>query len=115
MNRTLFRLLAGGGLGLALAAGLAAWAADPPAAAPNNPRALNDRPKRQIERPTEHLVAARSGPAPAAAEVGFANPKVQAGKVRWHADFDTACRASARSGKPVLLFQMMGRLDEKFC
>jgi hypothetical protein len=44
-----------------------------------------------------------------------ANPKVQPGKVRWHADFTAACRAAAKSGKPVLLFQMMGKLDERFC
>jgi hypothetical protein len=115
MNRTRFRLLAGGGLGLALAAGLATWAAGPPAAAPNNPPAVADLRKGQIEQPTERL-AARAAPAPAAAAgADFVNPKVQPGKVRWHADFDTACRAAARSGKPVLLFQMMGRLDQKFC
>jgi len=43
------------------------------------------------------------------------NPKVAPGKVRWHPDFATACAASKASGKPVLLFQMMGKLDEQFC
>lgn len=43
------------------------------------------------------------------------NPVVTAGKVRWHADFATACLAAGRSGKPIFLFQMMGRLDQKFC
>ena len=53
--------------------------------------------------------AARSAAAP------FVNPRVEPGKVRWHPDFAAACRASAASGRPVLLFQMMGRLDDRFC
>jgi hypothetical protein len=44
-----------------------------------------------------------------------ANPKVEPGKVKWHADFAAACEAARKSGKPVLLFQMMGRLDQQFC
>ncbi len=43
------------------------------------------------------------------------NPKVAPGAVRWHADFEAACDASRKSGKPVLLFQMMGNLDDQFC
>jgi hypothetical protein len=43
------------------------------------------------------------------------NPKVEPGKVRWHASFDDAQRAAGRSGKPVLLFHLMGRLDRQFC
>jgi hypothetical protein len=35
--------------------------------------------------------------------------------VRWHADFAAACAAGRGSGKPVFLFQMLGRLDQKFC
>jgi hypothetical protein len=35
--------------------------------------------------------------------------------VTWHPDFATACAASAKSKKPVLLFHMMGKLDEQFC
>ena len=54
-------------------------------------------------------------PAPAPAAGAFVNPRVAPGKVRWHADFAAACRASARTGRPVLLFQMMGRLDDRFC
>jgi hypothetical protein len=37
------------------------------------------------------------------------------GKVHWHATFDAARDAAKKSGKPVLLFQMMGRLDHTFC
>jgi len=45
----------------------------------------------------------------------FENPKVAPGKVRWHANLETARAASGKSGKPVLLFQMMGNLDARFC
>lgn len=46
---------------------------------------------------------------------GFVNPKVEAGKVKWHATLEEACAASAKSRKPVMLFQMMGKLDDHFC
>jgi hypothetical protein len=62
--------------------------------------------KSVIERPTEQLLATATA---------FVNPKVEPGKVTWHADFATARAASAKSGKPVLLFQMMGKLDDQFC
>ena len=75
----------------------------------------------RIEAPVERLIAAgtartvsaatRSKPAP----VKFQNPKVEPGTVRWHNDFEAACAASRKSGKPVLLFQLMGRLDDRFC
>lgn len=37
------------------------------------------------------------------------------GLVRWHGDFDAACAAARTSGKPVLLFDLLGRLDDEFC
>jgi hypothetical protein len=40
---------------------------------------------------------------------------VAPGLVPWHASFDEACAVARRSGKPVLLFQLLGRLDEEFC
>jgi hypothetical protein len=43
------------------------------------------------------------------------NPKVQPGKVNWHPSFASARQAAEKSGKPVLLFQMMGKLDDQFC
>lgn len=43
------------------------------------------------------------------------NPKVQPGLVEWNTDFETACAQSRKSGKPVLLFHMMGNLDDRFC
>ncbi|MFT4541427.1 MAG: hypothetical protein ACI841_000265 [Planctomycetota bacterium] len=33
----------------------------------------------------------------------------------WHKSLDDAQRASALSGKPVLVFQLLGRLDEELC
>ena len=47
-------------------------------------------------------------------ENNFNNPKVKAGNVQWHPDFEKACAAAGKSGKPVLLFQLFGRLDEQF-
>jgi hypothetical protein len=58
-------------------------------------------------------VSPQSSPIPAVTET--ANPQVRPGRVRWHADFSAACAAGRSSGKPVLLFQMLGRLDQKFC
>jgi len=43
------------------------------------------------------------------------NPQARPGRVRWHDDFAAACEAGRSSGKPVLLFHMLGRLDQKFC
>lgn len=43
------------------------------------------------------------------------NPAVEPGKVRWHASFAEAQKAATKSGKPVLLFHMMGHLDKQFC
>jgi hypothetical protein len=63
-----------------------------------------------IEPPARELVAARS-----ATVLASDNPKVKPGLVKWHANFAEACEASKKSGKPVLLFQMMGKLDDQFC
>lgn len=41
--------------------------------------------------------------------------KCKPGDINWHSNFEDACKASILSGKPVLLFQMMGNLDDKFC
>jgi hypothetical protein len=81
--------------------------AAPPAAAPD----LKDLAKRKVERPTEAVLARAAAPA----DKPFVNPKVAPGKVTWHADLATACAAAKTSGKPVLLFQMMGKLDDQFC
>ena len=83
----------------------------------NNPnvRNMRDYTKSVIELSTEKVLAGGTVPAATPAADNFINPKVQPGKVRWHADYAAACGAAGRSGKPVLLFQMMGRLDQQFC
>ena len=43
------------------------------------------------------------------------NPRVEPGLVKWHATFADAQAAATKSGKPVLLFHMMGQLDRQFC
>ena len=43
------------------------------------------------------------------------NPRVAPGLVKWHASFADAQAAAQKSGKPVLLFHMMGQLDRQFC
>ena len=70
-----------------------------------------------VERPTETVLAKARAYAAAKEEAAktFVNPKVPPGKVVWHADLAAACAASRKSGRPVLLFQMMGKLDDKFC
>ncbi|MCA8969002.1 MAG: hypothetical protein KDC95_04440 [Planctomycetes bacterium] len=37
------------------------------------------------------------------------------GLVSWHGSFAAALTASRTSKKPVLLFQLLGRLDDPFC
>jgi hypothetical protein len=73
-----------------------------------------DRGKKKIELPARALVA-ETAPAPrpvAPAEPD--NPPVEPGKVKWHKSFADAKTAAEKSGKPILLFQMMGRLDQQF-
>ena len=41
--------------------------------------------------------------------------RVAPGRVSWHADRAAAERASRVSGKPVMVFQLLGNLDEEFC
>ena len=84
------------------------WA-EPPAAA--KPRV--DVGKRKIELPPKKLIA-EAAPAPRPVLIDADNPWVEPGKVRWHESFEVAKKAAANTGKPVLLFQMMGRLDQQF-
>lgn len=65
---------------------------------------------------TSPAVQPASTAEPAAVGDGQAaeNPSVAPGLVRWHTDFDQARAAADASGKPVLLFQMIGRLDQRF-
>ncbi len=68
----------------------------------------------RIEKPATTILVHESG---AAANTGkeFVNPKVQPGVVHWHPSMRAACDAARKSGKPVLVFQMMGKLDDQFC
>jgi hypothetical protein len=43
------------------------------------------------------------------------NPRVQPGLVKWHATTADAQAAAEKSGRPVLVFHMMGQLDRQFC
>lgn len=54
--------------------------------------------------------------APASAEKSPEdNPRVAPGLVNWHANVADAKAAAVRSGRPVLVFHMMGQLDRQFC
>ena len=44
-----------------------------------------------------------------------ADRRVRPGNVHWHRDFGGACAAARASGKPVMHFFMMGRLDQEHC
>jgi hypothetical protein len=81
--------------------------------APNPTSAVPDRRKMEIERPTEEMLKTLTEAVNKTD--GFVNPKVQPGKVKWHKDFAAASAAAKKSGKPVLLFQMLGKLDDQFC
>lgn len=125
MKRTLcsrhLSLLVGVGMAflaiLLLARGFAADKALPkPPDPPTKAIAMTfDWPKSVIEMPAKRLVAQRTNAATLPSAETFVNPKVEPGKVRWHKNFANACAAAKKSGKPVLLFQMMGKLDERFC
>jgi len=56
-----------------------------------------------------------AGPERGGAQESGAGPRVAAGLVRWHPDFEAALRAAETSGRPVLLFDMLGRLDREHC
>lgn len=62
---------------------------------------------RVVEAPLKLTVATSTGE--------FKNPQVAPGKVRWHADIQTACAAAKKTGRPVLVFHMIGKLEDRFC
>lgn len=70
--------------------------------------------KSVIEAPLKREISLNSAPL-SSDLVLRENPKVSAGLVTWHQSFEAARRASLLSGKPLLLFQMLGRLDDRFC
>lgn len=126
MKRTLQRhrltcLVGGGTVAVAVLLLTRGFAADkapppkPPIAPPGGIAKKFDRPKSLIEAPAKQLLANRTLVANLPSADKFVNPKVEPGKVRWHKTFANACAAAKKSGKPVLLFEMMGKLDERFC
>lgn len=80
------------------------------------PNARVDESKSRIETGTKNVIS------PDATKSNFdnnttdssSNPKVVPGKVNWYNNFDAACIASSLSGKPVLHFQLLGNLDQRF-
>ena len=67
--------------------------------------------KIEIEAPIKFLVKTAVSPEHTG---NFNNPTVAPGLVNWHPDFETACVASRKSGKPVLLFHLLGQLNQRF-
>jgi hypothetical protein len=53
--------------------------------------------------------------ASASAQARDENPRVLPGLVNWHPTFADARAAAEKSGRPVLVFHMMGQLDHQFC
>jgi hypothetical protein len=82
--------------------------------------------KGRIERPLERSLGADFGahrislPPPPSTASGFsleprAGKTVQAGLVNWEDNFVAAVAKAGRTNRPVLLFQMMGKLNDEFC
>jgi hypothetical protein len=77
--------------------------------APVAPPKLDVSKELVIEKPTKALATAR------AATTDTNNPTVEPGKVKWHKTVADARAAAEKSGRPVLVFHMMGQLDKQFC
>jgi hypothetical protein len=58
---------------------------------------------------------AAPAPAPAERTSSAANPRAAPGLVRWHESVAAAQAAARASGKPLLVFQLLGRLDDELC
>ncbi|HMY05223.1 MAG TPA: hypothetical protein PKA48_17795 [Candidatus Obscuribacter sp.] len=79
--------------------------------------------KQAIEMPTKHLISLQSRAIETEAEPtsrpdgreGIDGKTVLPGKVAWHTSLNQALDRSRTSGKPVLLFYMLGSLDKEFC
>src|SRR5262245_20667952 len=85
---------------------------------PVQPQPRLDVGKGKIEIPTKNIIAGFTAPAGVPGNLPRAaldNPSVQPGRVKWHTSFEAARQAAQKSGKPVLLFQMLGQLDQQFC
>jgi hypothetical protein len=83
------------------------------AASAQNDRYADMR-KAAVELPTARLLRS-TDTAATRAIAADSSQRVQPGLVAWHANYQEAVDASRASGKPVLLVQLLGRMDEKFC
>ena len=92
----------------------------PAEAAPEAKPAVADRTKRQVVEPAAEAIVRDAQPSDGAdAEEPTAagaddNPRVEPGKVQWHDDINAALVAANSSGKPVLVFHLLGQLDQRF-
>ncbi len=79
-----------------------------------------DRTKRDVIEPAAEAVVRGTQPPDVAASdepaAGAAddNPRVEPGKVKWHDNVAAAMTAAKKSGKPVLVFHLLGKLDQRF-
>ena len=92
---------------------------NPPPAPEIAKEELVDPTKKLIQKPVENSIAEWTRAiseldAQQVQPVEDQNPKVTPGQIRWHKDFATACDKSRESGKPVLYFQLLGKLDDRF-
>src|SRR5262245_10492547 len=87
-----------------------------PPAQPVRDPGLDVSKNKVVERQTSNVVAASAALQKAlAAETAEAkNPTVEPGKVKWHKSLADAEAAAEKSGRPVLVFHMMGQLDKQF-
>lgn len=76
-----------------------------------------DTKKRMVELPVKEGLADRSKAGVELLLKAALAPPVPAlpAAVAWHATFEDARQAAAKSGRPVLLFQLLGKLDDAFC
>jgi hypothetical protein len=77
--------------------------------------AAADMRKAMVELPTAKLLKSSDFLSNVAPKKDSSDERTPPGIVAWHSNYDEAVRAAQTSGKPVLLFQLMGNLDEKFC
>lgn len=80
-------------------------------AATATPPRIPDARKAVVEAPIKKKLKA---PGPVHAVPPRLGETVAPGDVSWHPDIATAQRASMKSKKPVLLFQLLGDLDQRF-
>lgn len=99
-------------------------ASSEPASDETEAEPLTDLSKARIESGAESLVKRTLATQPQDQQQASESPRavgdgpdvisVKPGLVSWHKDYATAQAASQVSGKPILLFQLLGKLDEHF-